>query len=130
MVARPLQRRISEWDDYVGRFVAANTVEVRPRVSGYVQSVGFRDGQIVRRGQLLFTIDPRAYDAALAQAKGQEGRAIAALQDAQVELTRARALLAARATSQQEVDTRTATEKQAEAVAACARTRRPGRPGG
>ena len=121
VVARPLQRRISEWDDYVGRFVAANTVEVRPRVSGYVQSVGFRDGQIVRRGQLLFTIDPRAYDAALAQAKGQEGRAIAALQDAQVELTRARALLAARATSQQEVDTRTATEKQAEADLAAAR---------
>ena len=115
MVSRPLQRRVSDWDDYVGQFEAVSTVQVRARVSGYVQSLGFRDGQFVRRGQVLFSIDPRVYQAALQQAQGQQARAQATLQEAQVELTRARALFAARATSQQEVDTRVATEKQAEA---------------
>ena len=115
VVAAPLQRQISDWDEYVGRFEATDTVDVRPRVSGYVQRVDFKDGQIVRRGQVLFQIDPRPYQAALDQAAGQEGRAKAALQDAKVELARAEALLAARATSQQEVDTRRAAEQQAEA---------------
>jgi RND family efflux transporter MFP subunit len=115
VVATPLVRRVSDWDDYVGQFEAVSTVQVRPRVSGYVQSVGFRDGQYVRKGQVLFTIDPRVYQAALDQAKGQQARAQAALQDAQVEFARARALMAAHATSQQDVDTRAATERQAEA---------------
>ena len=115
VVAQPLQRQVNDWDDYVGRFEATNTVDVRPRVSGYVQRVAFKDGQIVRRGQLLFQIDPRPYQAALDQTAGQEGRAAAALQDAKVELQRSLALLAAKATSQQDVDTRRATEQQAEA---------------
>ena len=115
VVSAPLERRVSDWDDYVGQFQAVSTVQVRPRVSGYVQSVGFRDGQSVRKGQVLFTIDPRVYQAALDQAKAQQMRAQAALQDAQVELGRARALVAARATSQQDLDTRSAAEQQAEA---------------
>jgi RND family efflux transporter MFP subunit len=121
VVAAPLQRQISDWDEYVGRFEATDSVDVRPRVSGYVQRVDFRDGQIVRRGQLLFQIDPRPYQAVLDQAAGQEGRAAAALEDAKVELARAQALLAARATSQQEADTRRATELQAEADLKAAR---------
>ena len=68
VVAEPLQRRVTDWDDYVGRFTAVSSVDVRPRVSGYVQSLGFRDGQIVHRGQTLFVIDPRSYQAALDQA--------------------------------------------------------------
>jgi RND family efflux transporter MFP subunit len=115
IVASPLQKRVLDWDDYVGTFTAVSTVDVRPRVSGYVQSVGFTDGQIVRKGQLLFVIDPRTYQAALDQAKAQAARAAATLADAKVELTRAQALLAAKATSQQDVDTRTAAQKQAEA---------------
>jgi len=115
IVSQPLERRVSDWDDYVGQFQAVSTVQVRPRVSGYVESVGFRDGEVVRKGQVLFVIDPRVYQAALDQAKAQQARAQAALQDAKVELKRARALLAARATSQQDLDTRAATEKQAEA---------------
>ena len=115
VVAQPLQRRVTDWDDYVGRFTAVTSVDVRPRVTGYVQSLGFRDGQIVRRGQTLFVIDPRSYQAALDQAAAQQARAAATLRDAKVELTRAKALLAARATSQQDVDTRTAAEQQAEA---------------
>ena len=121
VVAAPLQRQVSDWDDYVGRFEATNTVQLRPRVSGYVQKVAFKDGQIVRRGQVLFYIDPRPYQAALQQAAGQQARANATLQDAKVELTRARALLAARATSQQDVDTRQAAEQQAEADLQAAR---------
>jgi RND family efflux transporter MFP subunit len=121
VVSEPLQRQVADWDDYVGRFEAASAVQVRPRVTGYVQSVDFRDGQYVRKGQVLFVIDPRVYQAALEQARGQQARAQATLQDAQVELTRARALFAARATSQQEVDTRLAAEKQAEADLTAAR---------
>ena len=115
VVAQPLQRLINDWDEYVGRFEATDSVDVRPRVSGYVQRVDFRDGQIIRRGQVLFQIDPRPYQALVDQAAGQEGRAAATLQDAKVELARAEALFAARATSQQEVDTRRAAELQAEA---------------
>ena len=115
VVAAPLQRQVSDWDDYVGRFEATNTVDIRPRVSGYVQKVAFKDGQIVHRGQILFEIDPRPYEAALQQALGQQARAAATLADAKVELNRSRALLAAKATSQQDVDTRQATQQQAEA---------------
>ena len=56
---------IVDWDDYVGQFVAVDSVDVRPRVSGYLQSIGFKDGDIVRKAQVLFVIDPRPYQAAL-----------------------------------------------------------------
>ena len=115
VVATPLQRQISDWDEYVGRFEATNTVEIRPRVTGYVLKVAFKDGQIVRRGQLLFQIDPRPYQAALNQAAAQQARASATLQEAQVELNRSRALLAAKATSQQDLDTRLAAVLQGQA---------------
>ena len=58
-VATPLVQQILDWDDYVGRFEAVEDVEVKPRVSGYLVGVHFRDGQYVRQGQLLFTIDAR-----------------------------------------------------------------------
>jgi RND family efflux transporter MFP subunit len=93
---------------------------VRPRVSGYVTAVGFRDGQNVARGQLLFQIDPRPYQAVADQARAEVSRAAAALADAKVELSRAQALLAVHATSQQDVDTRTAAEHTAEADVAAA----------
>jgi RND family efflux transporter MFP subunit len=115
IVAQPISRQVQDWDDFVGQFEAVNTVQLRPRVSGYVQSLGFKDGQIVHKGQLLFQIDPRPYQAAYDQAKGQAGHAAATLAEATTELARARALLAAQATSQQEVDTRLAAERTAEA---------------
>ena len=121
VAAPPLQRQVSDWDDYVGRFEATDSVDVRPRVSGYVQRVSFKDGQLVRRGQPLFQIDPRPYQAALDQAAGQEARAAATLEDAKVELARSQALLAAKATSQQDVDSRRAAELQAEADLKAAR---------
>jgi RND family efflux transporter MFP subunit len=113
-VARPLQQKLVDWDDYVGRFVAVNSVDVRPRVSGYIQSVGFKDGQIVHKGQVLFVIDPRPYQAALTQAQGQEAHAVSSLTNAKVELARAVKLLADKAIAEQEYQTRLATEQQAE----------------
>jgi RND family efflux transporter MFP subunit len=114
-VSKPLQTKLVDWDDYVGRFEAVDSVDLRPRVSGYLQSIGFRDGQIVHKGQVLFVIDPRPYQAALDQAKGQEAHSAAALANAKVELTRAQNLLAAKAISEQEYETRLATQQQAAA---------------
>jgi RND family efflux transporter MFP subunit len=115
IVAHPLQKQIVDWDDYVGRFEAIDSVDVRPRVTGYLQSIGFRDGQIVRKGQVLFVIDPRPYQAALEQAKGQEAHAAAALQNAKIELARAEKLLAAKAVSEQEYQTRLSAQQTAAA---------------
>jgi RND family efflux transporter MFP subunit len=114
-VAAPLRERIVDWDDYVGRFVAINSVDIRPRVSGYLQQVLFKDGQLVRKGQPLFVIDPRPYQAVLGQANAQAARARATLANAQVELKRARALFEAKAGSQQELDAREAAALQARA---------------
>ena len=73
-VASPLVKTITEWYEFTGRFEAIESVEVRARVSGYVESVDFRDGQIVEQGQLLFVIDPRRYRAATEEASAS-GRA-------------------------------------------------------
>ncbi len=121
IVAKPLRTNLVDWDDYVGRFEAINSVDVRPRVTGYLQSIGFKDGQIVHKGQVLFTIDPRPYQAALTQAHGQAQHALAALNNAKVELERAKSLLAAHAIPEQQYETRLATEQQAEADLTSAR---------
>lgn len=120
IVAQPLQRQVEDWDDFVGQFESPASVDLRPRVTGYVTAVGFRDGQQVKKGQLLFVIDPRPYAAAFAQARAQTAHAAAALADARVELARSQALLAARATSQQDVDTRQAAAHTAAADVAAA----------
>ncbi|HEY3638969.1 MAG TPA: efflux RND transporter periplasmic adaptor subunit [Rhizomicrobium sp.] len=113
IVAKPLKRKIVDWDDFVGHFEAVDSVDIRPRVSGYLQSINFRDGQIVHKGDLLFVIDPRPYQAALDQAKGQEAHAQSALSNANIELTRAKKLLADGAVSEEEYQTRLATAQQA-----------------
>lgn len=64
-VARPLVQRVVDWDAFSGRFEAPQTVNVRARVSGYLDAVHFEDGAIVEEGQPLFTIDPRPYQAAV-----------------------------------------------------------------
>ena len=120
-MATPLAMTVSDWDDYVGQFVAVDSVDVRPRVTGYLQDIGFKDGEIVGKGQVLFTIDPRPYQAALDQAKGQEARAIATLANARAQADRGRVLLAARAISQQAYETLVAAERQAGADLVSAR---------
>ena len=90
--SEPLRRAVTEWDDYSGRFAAVAHVEVRARVGGALTEVHFRDGQSVRRGDLLFTIDPRPYQAALAEAQGRLAEARSRLDLAQRELGRANEL--------------------------------------
>ena len=115
MAAHPLQRQITDWDDYEGRFEAVDAVDVRPRVSGYIQAIAFKDGDDVRAGQLLFQIDPRPYQAVLDQARAQVVRAEATLANAQLEAARAEQLFAAKAISQQELAAREATLQQGKA---------------
>lgn len=114
-VARPLVQRVSEWDDYSGRFEPVDAVEVRPRVSGAIESVHFRDGQLVEEGALLFVIDPRPYAAELAQAKAQAAGARARLANASAELKRAQALVENRLVSEADTEVRVAAQLSAEA---------------
>jgi len=107
-VALPLQREVDEWDTYIGRFEPSRTVQVRPRVSGQVIGVHFRDGAIVQRGQLLFTIDPRPFEAALAQARAELARARSDLELASTQAERAARLRPSEAIAQSEADDRNA----------------------
>lgn len=91
-VSHPLVKRITEWDEYTGQFAALQEVEIRARVSGYLQTVNFQDGQIVKQGSLLFTIDPRPFEIALESAEAQLAAAEAAVGLAQAQLKRAEAL--------------------------------------
>ena len=120
-VATPLQMSIVDWDDYDGQFEAPESVDVRPRVSGYLVALGFKDGEYVRKGQRLFKIDPRPYQAALDQAKGQEAHDVAALANAKSQADRGKVLLADHAVSQQAYDQLVANQRQAEADLAAAR---------
>src|SRR3954468_20080779 len=74
-VSKPIQKSITEWDEYTGRFEALATVEVRARVSGFIDSIHFRDGQLIQQGALLFIIDQRPYQIAVEQAKSDLERA-------------------------------------------------------
>ena len=122
-VAAPLVRDVSEWDDYVGRFAPSRTVEIRPRVAGEVTGIHFRDGEIVQKGQLLFTIDPRPFSAALAEARANAASARSALALAQADLGRATRLIADEAVSAGEVDSLRAKVQAAQAALAAADAR-------
>lgn len=117
-VATPLVRPIVDWDDYTGRFEAIRETEVRPRVSGYIKSVNFRDGQFARAGQLLFVIDPRPFQAVLAQAQADAQRLRAAAEVARTTFARTQSLLEANAVSREEFEQAQATYKQAQASVA------------
>ncbi|OYY92065.1 MAG: efflux transporter periplasmic adaptor subunit [Sphingomonas sp. 28-66-16] len=120
-VATPLQRDIVDWDEYIGRFEAIQDVEIRPRVSGAIDQVLFRDGQTVRKGQALFTIDPRPYRATLMQAQAAVSKARASLANATTELNRAKTLLDAQAISKEEFETKQAAQRTANADLEAAR---------
>jgi RND family efflux transporter MFP subunit len=107
-VAVPLVQKVVDWDDFVGRFEAQQTVDVRARVGGYIQSVHFKDGQTVTKGQLLFTLDPRPAQAALASAQAQLAQAKAQAAQSASELARAQTLLAATAISREEFEAKRA----------------------
>lgn len=117
-VATPIKRAIVDYDEYVGRFVAVNSVEVRARVSGYLDKVHFTDGQMVKEGELLFTIDKRPFQTALDQAKANLERARADLAFAENDLERASQLVRDKTITQQVFDQRTQVKRVAEASVA------------
>jgi RND family efflux transporter MFP subunit len=119
-VSRPLSRMVTDWDDYVGRFEASKAVEVRPRVSGQLVGIHFHDGDVVKKGQLLFTIDPRPFVAQLDQAQAQVASAATAVSLARAELARASRLIADQAVSAEEIDTLRARGQSAQAQLASA----------
>ena len=120
LVATPLAQQVLDWDDFSGRFEAVDTVEVRPRVGGTIESVHFADGQRVTKGQLLFVIDARPFETQLARARADLAGARAALANADAELGRARTLLATQLVSQAQADLRGAEQLRAAASVAAA----------
>jgi multidrug efflux pump subunit AcrA (membrane-fusion protein) len=86
------QREVKDWDEYTGRLAPLGTVEVRPKVSGYLTEVKFEDGDMVKKGQVLFVIDPRPYQAELDRAQGQYDEADSSLKLATADYDRSKQL--------------------------------------
>lgn len=114
-VAAAISRRITDSQEFTGRFEAVDRVEVRPRVSGYISSVDFKEGSEVKKGDVLFVIDPRPYKAERDKAAAGLAQARSQLSLARSERERAVKLLSQHALSQEEYDTRTAGSEQAQA---------------
>jgi RND family efflux transporter MFP subunit len=114
-VAQAISRQVTEFGEFTGRFEAVERVEVRPRVSGYISSVNFTDGSEVRKGDVLFVIDPRPYVAERDKARAQLAQARSQLVLAKSERERATKLLGQHAISQEELDTRSAGNEEAQA---------------
>ncbi|RQR30521.1 MULTISPECIES: efflux RND transporter periplasmic adaptor subunit [unclassified Burkholderia] len=108
-------RTIRLADEFNGRVEAVDAVELRPRVSGYLQRIAYKEGDLVAQGAVLFEIDPRPYRIALDRANAQQQRARAAASLADVQLKRVRTLIDAHATSEEELDNARATAEQARA---------------
>jgi len=115
-VTQPVARDTMEWDEFTARLDAVDSVEVRPRVSGYLQAVHFQDGALVKKGDLLFTIDPRPYEATLRRTLAEHSLATSRLGLAQKNAARAGDLLKSHAISQEEADIRESNRRQAEAA--------------
>jgi RND family efflux transporter MFP subunit len=117
-VAAPIKREIVDYDEYVGRFVAIDSVEVRARVSGYLDGVHFTDGQLVKEGDLLFTIDKRPFENALAQARANLAQARANLAYAEGDLQRGQQLVRDKTITEQTFEQRLQAKRTAEASVA------------
>lgn len=122
-VATPLSAKIVDWDEFTGRFEAVDRVDLRSRVSGYLQEVLFEDGQPVAKGDVLFVVDPRPFEATYARIDAELKSAEADLTLARAELERSKRLIANRTIPESEVDARVAAELRAEAQVAIAKAR-------
>ncbi len=107
-VSAPLAQRVTNWDEFTGRFEASEQVEVRARVSGFLDSIHFKDGDLVKKGDLLFTIDPRPYRLSVDAARAEVARAKAQVELAQNEVERAEGLTQNRTITARDVDQRRA----------------------
>jgi RND family efflux transporter MFP subunit len=119
-VSAAIAGKVKDWDEFTGRFEAIEHVDLRPRVSGYIERVAFAQGSEVHKGDLLFAIDARPYQATLEQAEAQLNLARTRSQLAAIESARAQRLLAAHAISQEEDDQRVSEETQSGANIAAA----------
>ena len=90
-VSEPIAKRVTQWDEYSGRFEAVSSVEVRARVSGFIDRIDFRDGQIVKAGDPLFIIDKRPYEIAVESAEADVARNKAQVELAELQVGRSRA---------------------------------------
>lgn len=114
-VSQPLQREVTDYDEYTGRTAAVEAVEVRARVSGYLIKVNFQEGSVVKKGDLLFQIDPRPFQTVLDEAKGQVAQLKARLARAEADVIRNRRLLPKGAASQKDLDAAIAEQGEARA---------------
>jgi RND family efflux transporter MFP subunit len=120
-VAKVLSKRIKDWDEFTGRFQAVDTVEVRPRVSGYIDQTLFREGQLVKKDDVLFIIDPRPYQADYERAKAGLELAKSQRELASIEAARVQKLKDSGAVSREELDERLSTLHQQQANVAASK---------
>jgi RND family efflux transporter MFP subunit len=118
--AAPLSRQVTQWDEHTGRIEASARVEIRPRVSGQVEQVHFRDGALVRTGDLLFTLDQRPFRIAVDTARAEVARAEARLTLAEQQVARYTPLAQQRIAPESELDTRRSALREAQAGLAAA----------
>ncbi len=107
-VAEPIAKRVTQWDEFSGRFEALASVEVRARVSGFIDKLHFRDGQIVKAGDPLFTIDKRPFEIAVESAEAEVARTKAQVDLAELQVERGASLIKSKTITDQEFDTRKA----------------------
>jgi RND family efflux transporter MFP subunit len=115
-IAPAVHREVADWDEFSGHFEAVDAVEVRPRVSGFLQRVAFAEGASVRKGDVLFTIDARPYEAQVARAEAELESARTRSQLAAGELDRAQRLVSTQAISREELDARTSARSESDAA--------------
>ena len=120
-VVQPIAREVIEWDEYIGRLESPETVEIRARVSGYLDKVHFKEGKEVKKGDLLFTIDPRPYQAEFDRADAEYQRAQSQAELAKNDAERAKRLIATKAISEEDFDTKAKTYASALAAVRSAR---------
>jgi membrane fusion protein, multidrug efflux system len=113
-VAEVIHRPLREWQEFTGRLQAVNTVEIRPRVSGYVDRVAFEDGARVKKGQLLFQIDPRPFQAEVERLAAERARSVSDLELAKANRARSERLISAHAISREEYERQVAAEASAQ----------------
>jgi multidrug efflux system membrane fusion protein len=115
-VSRPLIEPIIDWDEYTGRFDAIDTVEVRTRVSGHLDVVAFKDGQMVQKGDLLYVLDPRSFERALEQAKAELAQAQTKADNLIADVERGKPLVERRIMSEKMFEDRSNLLKEAQAA--------------
>src|SRR5437588_7225998 len=116
-VVSAIEKEVNEWDEFTGRLEAVQSVEIRPRVSGYITEIAFAAGAIVKKGDLLYVIDPRPYQADFDRAAAEQERMEAQLKLAEIELNRAKDLRAKNTISASDFDQKAATYQGAFAAA-------------